>query len=70
MQVGSLLETAITADPNAMRMYTPTILTALLQLLQSPLTAPIMIPVLMKLGKSAFNDDQEHLDKYRLPVTF
>ncbi|RMX46865.1 hypothetical protein pdam_00022068, partial [Pocillopora damicornis] len=61
VQVGSLLETAITANPNAMRMYTPTILTTLLPLLQSPLTAPVMIPVLVKLGKSAFNDDQEHL---------
>lgn len=63
LQVGSLLETAITANPNAMRMYTPTILTTLLPLLQSPLTAPVMMPVLLKLGKSAFNDDQEHLAK-------
>lgn len=70
MQVGSLLETAITANPNAMRMYTPTILTTLLPLLQSPLTAPVMIPVLVKLGKSAFNDDQEYLGKRRLPVSF
>ena len=70
VQVGSLLETAITANPNAMRMYTPTILTTLLPLLQSPLTAPVMIPVLVKLGKSAFNDDQEHLGKRRLPASF
>ena len=70
VQVGSLLETAITANPNAMRMYTPTILTTLLPLLQSPLTASVMIPVLVKLGKSAFNDDQEHLGKRRLPVSF
>ena len=63
------METAITANPNAMRMYTPTILTTLLPLLQSPLTAPVMMPVLLKLGKSAFNDDQEHLGGFILPVS-
>ncbi|KAJ7333816.1 eIF-2-alpha kinase activator GCN1 [Desmophyllum pertusum] len=61
VQIGSLLETAIRANPKAMHVYIPTILPTLLPLLQSPLTAPVMMPVFLKLGKSAFNKEQKHL---------
>ena len=63
VQVGSLLETAITANPQATRFYVPTILPTLLPLLQSPLTAPVMMPVFLKLGKSAFKE-QKRLGKF------
>jgi len=60
-QVVSLLETAISANPKAVRRYIPTLLPTLLSLLQSPLTAPLAMPVFLKLGKSALDGEHRSL---------
>ena len=44
-----------------MRQYIPTLLPTLLPLLQSPLTASVVTPVVLKLGKSALGDEQKYL---------
>ena len=61
VQVGLLLEVAITSNPKSMRQYIPTLLPALLPLLQSPLTASVVTPVILKFGKSALDDEQKYL---------
>lgn len=62
--VASLLETAISANPKAVRRYIPTLLPTLLSLLQSPLTAPLAMPVFLKLGKSALDGEHRSLGRY------
>ena len=44
-----------------MRQYVPTLLPTLLPLLQSPLTASVVTPVILKFGKSALDDEQKYL---------
>lgn len=64
VQVGLLLEVAITSNPKSMRQYIPTLLPTLLPLLQSPLTASVVTPVILKLGKSALDDEQKYLGEH------
>ena len=47
-----------------MRQYIPTLLPTLLPLLQSPLTASVVTPVILKLGKSALDDEQKYLGEH------
>ena len=64
VQVGLLLEVAITSNPKSMSQYIPTLLPTLLPLLQSPLTASVVTPVILKLGKSALDDEQKYLGEH------
>ena len=61
--MGSLLEVAITTNPKAIRQHIPTLLPTLLPLLQSPLTATVVMPVVLKLGNSALDDEHKSLCK-------
>ena len=47
-----------------MRQYIPTLLPTLLPLLQSPLTASVVTAVILKLGKSALDDEQKYLGEH------
>lgn len=63
-EVGSLLDTAITANHKAACQHIPTLSLTLVPLLQYPLTAPVVMPLFLKLGETALDKEYKSLCKW------
>ncbi|XP_068678677.1 stalled ribosome sensor GCN1-like [Montipora foliosa] len=60
-QVASLLDTAITANRRSARQHITPLVSTLVILLQYPLTAPAVVPLFLKLGRSALDHERKSL---------
>ncbi|XP_029194337.2 eIF-2-alpha kinase activator GCN1-like [Acropora millepora] len=68
-EVGSLLDTAITANHKAACQHIPTLSLTLVPLLQYPLTAPVVMPLFLKLGETALDKEYKSLSDIVAYVT-